>query len=285
MPVLEIGGTHVTAAIVETGGWTVGAAQRLALDSKADADAILATMARAGSALDGVEGRPWGVAMPDPFDYATGIGRFHGVGKFESLDGVDVRSALARSLPDPERIAFTNDADAFSVGEAQHGAGASYARCVGLTLGTGVGSGWVVDGRAVAGGPGVPPGGRIHLVEAHGRPLEDTMSRRAIRRAYAADTGDGDADVREIADRARAGQPAALDVLTHALCRLGEVIGPRLREFGADVLVIGGSMSGSWDLFEPWLRAGMAGVAVPIAVSADTERAALLGAAQVALLA
>ncbi|MEO8889630.1 MAG: ROK family protein [Jatrophihabitantaceae bacterium] len=283
VPVLEVGGTHVTAALVDTTAWTASAHSRLPLDSNGHTDSILDTLGRAGAALGVGAGRPWGVAMPDPFDYPAGIGRFHGVGKFEALDGVDVRAALDTSLPRPARIAFINDADAFAVGEAQHGAGRSFARCVGLTLGTGVGSGWVVDGQAVADGPGVPPGGRIHLATADGGPLEDTMSRRAIRRAYAARTDDAMPDVREIAARARDGEAAAIAVLSHALSTLGEVIGPRLDDFAADGLVIGGSMSASWDLFEPWLRKGLGADAVVIVVSADTERAALLGAAQVAL--
>jgi glucokinase len=283
VPVLEVGGTHVTAAVVDTHAWTVGDPRRLPLDSSSDAETILTVLARAGAALDIADGRPWGVAMPDPFDYAAGIGRFHGVGKFEALDGVDVRASLAESLPHPTRIAFVNDAEAFALGEARHGAGTSSPRCVGLTLGTGVGSGWVVDGRAVVDGPGVPPGGRIHLAQSNGHPLEDTMSRRAIRRAYVAVTGDCNADVREIAARARDGERSAIEVLSQALRALGEVIGPRLRDFGADVLVVGGSMSASWDLFAPWLRDGMGTVAIPMAVSRDTERAALIGAAQVAL--
>jgi glucokinase len=269
--------------VVDTRAWTVGAPRRLPLDSNGSTATILDTLARAGALLEVAAGRPWGVAMPDPFDYTAGIGRFHSVGKFEALDGIDVRAALTGSLPRPARIAFINDADAFAVGEAQHGAGASFARCVGLTLGTGVGTGWVVDGRAVSDGPGVPPGGRIHLARANGHPLEDTMSRRAIRRAYSEITGDGEADVREIAARARQGESAARAVLAHALRTLGAVIGPRLRDFAADVLVIGGSMSASWDLFEPWVREGMGPVTLTVRISADTERAALLGAAQAGL--
>jgi glucokinase len=283
VPVLEVGGTHVSAAIVDASTWTVvGEPHRRALDSHADAEQILATFASAGTALNVAQHLPWAVAMPDPFDYRNGIGRFHDVGKFESLDGVDVRTALDAALPHPARIVFVNDADAFTLGEARHGTGVDVARCVGLTLGTGVGSGWVREGHALSTGPGLPRDGRIHHAFADGRPLEDTMSRRAIRRAYADATGDSDADVREIAERARAGETDAMSVLRHALGALGAVLAPRLREFGAQLLVVGGSMSASWDLFEPWLREGLAGLDIAIAVSADTERAALLGAADVA---
>ena len=109
------------------------------------------------------------------------------------------------------------------------------------------------------------------------------MSRRAIRRAYAQACGNSDADVRAIAERARSGDTAATDVLRTALHSLGKALAPCLREFGANVVVVGGSMAGSWDLFEPWLREGLGAVQPPIALSQDAERAGLTGAALTAL--
>lgn len=277
---LEVGGTHVTAAVLDPGtGRYRHDPVRLPVDSRAAAGPILAAFAAAATRLGAPRGLAWGVAMPDPFDYEHGIGRFHDVGKYEALDGVDVRAALGESLPGPARLCFVNDADAFTLGEAHSGAARGVGRVVGLTLGTGVGSGWVVDGRPLSSGPGVPPDGRIHRVRLDGRPLEDTVSRRAIRRAYADATGDADADVREIADRARASEAAAAEVLRHALHGLGSVLGPALREFGAGMLVVGGAMAGSWDLFEPWLRDGLGEPALTLAVSRDAERAGLTGAA------
>lgn len=276
VPVLEIGGTHVTAALVDAQRFAlVGAPVREAVESTAAAETILAAFARAAAGLDPAPGVTWAVAMPDPFDYAAGVGRFRGVGKYEALDGVDVAAELLARVPRrPGRLIFVNDADAFTLGEA-HGAAA---RVAGLTLGTGVGSGWVVNGVALDAGPGVPDGGRIHTVHVGGVPLEDVMSRRAIRRAYARATGDADADVRDIAGRARAGDAPAVDVLATALRTLGHALGDRLRDFGAEQLVVGGSMSASWDLFAPWFGEG-AGPLPATRVSADTELAALCGAA------
>jgi glucokinase len=281
---LEVGGTHVTGAVLDLDSGTyLREPARLHVDSHAEADQILATFVRAGVELHADTGLRWGVAMPDPFDYVHGIGRFHDVGKYEALDGVDVHAPLAESLPEPASITFVNDADAFTLGEAHSGAGRGHRRCVGLTLGTGVGSGWVVDGVPLSSGPGVPKDGRAHHLLVGGRPLENVMSRRAIRSAYAAASGDDTADVREIAERARSGDQAATGVLRTALSTLGEALGPCLREFAADVVVVGGSMAGSWDLFEPWLRAGLGAVQPPIRLSADAERAGLTGAALSAL--
>jgi glucokinase len=284
VPVLEVGGTHVTAAMVDTDDWTVEETDRIHLDSNADAEHILGTFVDACSMLPTIEGASWGVAMPDPFDYRNGIATFRDVGKFDAIYGIDVGTVLAERLPRrPARIVFLNDADAFILGEWTRGAAAGHSRCVGITLGTGLGSGWLVDGRITDSEPGVPALGRARHLIVHGAGLEETMSRRAIRRAYATATGDHEADVRDIAERARIGEAAATDVLGHALRALGAAMGPAMREFGADVIVIGGSMAGSWDLFEPWFDDGLGWPdAPPVLLAHHQEHAALLGAARFA---
>jgi glucokinase len=284
IPVLEVGGTHVAAALVDATSWEVrGRPCRLALDGQGSTDAILCTLARAGGSIDASAGADWGVAIPDPFDYERGIGLFRGVAKFESLYGVDVRAALSAALPAPASIRFVNDADAFTLGEWRRGAASGAERCLGITLGTGVGSGWVAHGRIVD--PGTPPGGRIHRVLVDGTPLEEHMSRRAIRHAYAVATGDERADVKQIAGRAHDSDGAARSVLEHALRTLGATVGPLARAFGAQVVVVGGSMTGSWGLFAPWFRAGLGEPELPVVVAAHPETAPLVGAAAAAFAA
>ncbi|MEP7019847.1 MAG: ROK family protein [Pseudonocardiales bacterium] len=287
IPVLDVGGTHVTAALVDANrGVLVGPVHRRELDGGAPAAEIVDTLIAAAEAVPAPKGATWGVAMPDPFDYARGVALFVGVGKFESLHGLDLRAAISTRLPGPPGgIAFLNDADAFALGEWAHGAAAGYRRCLGLTLGTGVGTGWLVDGEIVSVGPGIPRDGRAHRLEIAGTPLEETMSSRAIRRAYRAASDDSTADVREIALAARGGDPMAVGVLQNALHALGGALGPCLRDFGADVVVVGGSMAASWDLFEPWFRAGIAdgGTTPPtMRLARDREHAPLLGAAHFA---
>jgi glucokinase len=276
VPVLEVGGTHVTAALVDPDGWHVSAATRYHLDADAPAAAIVDRFARAGSALGAPAGSVWGVAMPDPFDYRTGVALFEGVGKFAALRGVDVGGALRDRLRGSFR--FVNDADAFLLGEWAAGAAAGAHRPAGITLGTGVGSSWLVEGQVVD--PGLPPGGRLHRLDIAGAPLEDVVSRRAIRRAYAEAGGDPEADVKEIADAARSGDASARRVLDRAMTALGRVVGRCVSGFRADLLVVGGSMSASWDLFAPAFRAGALGSGLPrVVLAADSEHAPLVGAA------
>lgn len=285
--VLEVGGTHVSAAWVDRDDWLVEQLSRAELDPAGDAEQLLAELAEAGARLAAPAGTAWGVAMPGPFDYARGLAHYTGVAKFEGLAGVDVRSALYERLPErPGSITFLNDASAFLIGEWLIGTARGATRCAAVTLGTGIGSAFLDRGRVVDSGPDVPPEAEVHLLRHDGLPLEDWVSRRALRRGYALRCGrPDDTDVKEIAALARAGDPAASAAFDAAFTVLGEVLGPWLERFGADQLVIGGSIAGAWDLIARPLRVGLSRQSVcryAIGPAADPARSPLVGAAHVA---
>ncbi len=285
IPVLEVGGTHVTAGWVQPDGWQVSGLTRTDLPADGSAEALVGALAAAATGLGAAPGAAWGIAMPGPFDYARGVAHYAGVGKFEALAGIDLRSALYEALPQrPGSLCFSNDASAFLIGEWLIGAARGSTRCVAITLGTGIGSAFLDRGDVIDSGGSVPPQAEVHLLSHAGRLLETWVSRRAIRAAYALASGSPEAstDVKEIAARARAGDQAAGQAFTAAFVVLGEVLGPWLERFGADLLVVGGSISGAWDLIEQPLRRGLSRYSdchFSIVTAARPELAALVGAA------
>lgn len=286
-PVLEIGGTHVTAAIVDLLNDVVVRQNRVPIDAAGDADALLGSLARAALSLPRTGGRRWGIAMPGPFDYDNGIGLFEGVAKLDALSGVDVNRELGRRLRDvADEFVFVNDADAFGLGECSH-LPAHASRGVFLTLGTGVGSSFISGGQPIHDAPGLPPQGHAYLLEWAGRPIEDSVSRRAIMQAYEMCSGQT-LDVHEIASRARDDDACAQQTLTQAFDTLGRCLAPVIAAFNADAVVIGGSIAKSWDLVEPpfvqGLRAGHPFPSGELAVQRATsgDDAPLLGAARAA---
>ena len=299
-PVIDVGGTHVTAALADTVRWRTvdGTRQRIPLRSDGTVAEIVATLVSAIRPLGDISATVLGVSMPGPFDYDKGIGRFHDVAKFAALNGVDVGLALRAALPTPPaRIAFVNDASAFAIGEWTGGAAQGAGRVVGITLGTGVGSAFLDHGHVISDGPDVPPSGYAHLLRINGRPLEDVVSRRAIIASYLSATGPWTAgspavDVDTIAHRAADGDTVAQSVFDRAIGALGDALRPWLIRFGADVLVVGGGMAASWEIIEPPLRdsllhadtvPGPAWKGGTIVRSRDTEESNLVGAAWHAL--
>ena len=286
---LEIGGTHVTSALVNrrAGVLVPGSVRRRSIDPHASADELIDGFASAMTDAHAAPDFPWGVAIPGPFDYRHGVGQFKDVGKFDALLDVSLTDRLHARLPHlTGSITFVNDADAFAVGEWRQGVMAAAARCVGITLGSGVGSSFLDNGTPVTAGSAVPPQGRVHRLKIGTADLEDVVSRRAILTRYLAGpsvTHISGIDVHNVFEHSRRGDDWATHVLEDAFSALGGALAPWFTRFEATAVAFGGAMTGSWDLILPSLRQGLsdAGGRVDIGLlrAADTERSALVGAA------
>jgi glucokinase len=269
---MDVGGSHVTAALVD--GDRVIARADADINPHGTAEQIVGAIAGVGRELGPQPA--WTLAFPGPFDYARGIGTFEGVGKFGSIAGLDLRKELGARLG--AEVRFVDDADAYVMGEWAAGAARGHERVIGVTLGTGVGAAFLVDGHPQTDGPGVPAGGNLYPQSYLGRPIEDTVSTRALLASY----GHDGVSVRELFQRARAGEASALSVVNGTMEHLGRFVAPFIADFGATVFVVGGSISQSWDLIEPALRRGLGETAVAIAPSALLADAPLIGAARLA---
>ena len=272
---LDLGGSHVVAGRVHLATAAVERGPRVVLPPGGDRLTLLECIVAAATGA-GAASR-LACAVPGPFDYAGGVAWMEH--KLESLYGVAIGEALAAALAlPPHAISFVNDADAFLLGEAWVGAAAGHERAVGVTLGTGLGSAFLADGRIVRTGSEIPPRGEIHLVSYRGRPVEETISRGAVVARY----GEPGVDVEEIAARARAGDVEARSAFANLGSNLGEVLRPWLRSFRASCLVVGGSIARAWALFEGTLIRSLDDLPVLVAVRPATrlDDAALLGAAR-----
>lgn len=283
VPALEIGGTHVASALLSPPSWnlTDERVHRRPVRAQGTAAEIVDDVLSAAAALGPQPGARWGVAIPGPFDYAAGIGRFRGVAKFDALRGVALGQILAREIPGAAGVVFLNDAHAFGIGEWRAGTARGHDRVLVLTLGTGIGSCFLDRGTVVASGPDVPPEGRADLLTIDGAPLEDTVSRRAILARHRAGAGPEEPppDVRDLAVRAVAGDQPVKALFTAAFGALGRAMAPWVLRFGASLVIVGGAIAASWELVAGPLRTGLAdGRAAPRVVPASSAHAGLVGA-------
>ncbi|WP_294324456.1 ROK family protein [uncultured Sphingomonas sp.] len=281
---VDIGGHHVAAAAIAQdapGALVADTFQHVACapsDNRATliaawAGAIDAVVERVGP--DQVRGI--GIAMPGSFDYTAGIAYFEGNGKFAALYGVDVAQALAETLRHPRPVRFLNDATAFAVGCVAIGATPARGNVVGVTLGTGLGSAFLRDGIPAIDGDDVPPHGSLwHLPFREGI-ADDHVSARWLT-ARIAQRLDGIDTVVAAADAARAGNETAATIFADYGDNLGTILSPWVDRFGAGTVMLGGRICGAFDLFGPVLRQHLP--TTHIAVHADTEDAAIIGAAR-----
>jgi fructokinase len=164
--------------------------------------------------------------------------------------GHDLSQRLGRAV----RVA--NDANCFAVSEAVDGAGAGFAVVFGVILGTGVGGGIVVRGSLLAGanaiagewahnplpwpGDNERPGPPCYCGK-HGC-IEAFVSGPGLALDYRLTAG-ADALPAEIADRANAGEAAALAALDRYEGRLARALATVINILDPDVIVLGGGIS------------------------------------------
>jgi glucokinase len=282
---LDVGGTSVKSALVAPGGHVIGKRSITPINSSGEAENILKTFAQIISThLDESQAsKILGVAFgfPGPFDYAGGICLIEGVEKYGAIYGVNIRAALRARLDLGDHpILFRNDAEAAVVGEARYGAGRDYRRLIGVTLGTGCGSAFLIDAVPVTSGPGVPPNGWLYPVLFHGLRVDDLFSRRGLE-ARLRESGVTKVNVKNAAAATRAGDVATRHVFEGFGTDLGTFLNSHAVAFDADAVLVLGRIAGAMDLFGPALRQALSVAALPGERGPD---AALLGAAELLLV-
>lgn len=168
------------------------------------------------------------------------------------LNGRPLQRDLSAALGAEARLA--NDANCFALAEATLGAARGRRVVFGVILGTGVGGGVVVDGRALHGRHGIAGEWGHNPLRGEDAPcycgrrgcVETVFSGPALERFYAGLTG-RKLRLPEIADRAKAGEAEARATLARLRDKFGEAIAAVVNILDPDAIVIGGGV-GNLDL-------------------------------------
>lgn len=274
---VDLGGTHIRVAVVTASG-ELSHRRSTATDAPDGPDAVIARIAdligevASGAGLD--ERVPIGVASPGPLDTRTGVVLFT-----PNLPGWrDVPLVDNLAMATGRRVALANDGNCGALGEVRFGAAKGVDDLVYLALGTGIGGGIVTGGHLIDGLRGLA--GEVgHVVVAMDGPrctcgaigcLESFTSGWAIQREaeLVTRTADGEGILRAaageplhagvVADAARAGDPAALQILGRAGRALGAAMGAFANLFNPQAIVIGGGVAHLGELLLEPARAAMA---------------------------
>ncbi|MBV8253153.1 MAG: ROK family protein [Chitinophaga sp.] len=282
----DIGGSHITAALIDiqTGAVIESSIQKEAVNAAADAADIISRWASAiGKVISNAPSdiKAIGIAMPGPFDYPNGIALIKGVAKYESLYGINIRTALKTALNFSGEIFFENDASCFALGEAWAGDGAGVQRLVAITLGTGLGGTFLLDNTIQNEGEGVPPEGYIYHLPYKNGIAEDYISTRWLLREYSIRTGKQIDEVKTIGELAAEQDATALELFETMGNAIGEVLTPWLAAFHAACLVIGGNIRKAHPFFLPALQQQLLrnNINTAVRISSKGEKSALTGAA------
>lgn len=266
---IDIGGSHITAALIDTENWILKPESHRRIPVNAN-DSIQAIIGAWAGIIDKIlpsekSTARVGIAMPGPFDYHNGVSYIRGQGKYDTLYGKNIRMLLANALGIPgEHIIFSNDAVCFLRGEMLK-SHEQFNKVIGLTLGTGLGSS-VCDNKLIVDAD-------LWKIPFKQSILEDYLSTRWFTARYYELTGKEISNVRALINTAPG------DVLQ----TIFDEFGTNLRSFidqlmvthAPDCIILGGNISKAYNLFAHQLRS----LPVLVSISKLGEHASLLGAA------
>ncbi|NLN29652.1 MAG: ROK family protein [Bacteroidales bacterium] len=284
----DIGGSHISCAAVDIVSLRIIRETLVEKDvnNKAPADEIISVwgnaLSESISKIPREKLRGIGFGMPGPFDYVKGISYIKGVDKYENLYGCNVKEEISKALNVAADfpIRFMNDVSSFAVGEALVGKAASYNRSMAVTLGTGLGSAFIKNRIPVVDGPEVPKLGCVYHLPYKDNIADDYFSTRWFVRSYNTLTGKEIEGVKELSEMAPTDQ-IAMNLFQEFGYNLGTFLTPFLVTFKADIIVIGGNISNSYNFFGPRFEKRLKQEACEcrVALSDLKEDAALIGAA------
>ena len=277
---LDLGGTTLSGLLVRDDG-RVLARRRRATPAAQGSETVLAAMREMATELFAEAKAPLqiaglGLGIPGPIDTDRGLCLFSPNLGWRNLD---VASSFRQAFDLP--VHLDNDVNVATLGEAWVGAGRDFRTFICLTLGTGIGSGVILDGRLWR-GPGWSAGeiGHIPVVSGpqaaeaplcgcgHRGCLEAMASGTAIAREARLAVERGEPTVlagksggaaaaptaRDVAEAARAGDEVARRVIETAAAHLGFAVAAAVGLFNPEAVIVGGGVAGAWDLLAPVLK-------------------------------
>jgi glucokinase len=280
---LDVGGTSIKSALVTNTGQLVGEPLTTPIDSHGSAEAIVATFRQVITTHLNKPYQYMGMAIgfPAPFDYEHGICRIDPTQKkYEGLYNVNVKEPLrtvyeGRELP----LYFFNDADVAITGEARYGVGQPYQRVIGLTLGTGLGAGFIADGFPMTTGKGVPANGELYPVMVGDVIADDVFSIRGLQGRFQ-NAGIQMDDLKAASNAAANGDAQAKAIFAKWGRDLGTFLAPFVSGFEAEAVIVLGGISGAYPHYGANIQEALT---VPVHLGRLGTEAALLGAAALAM--
>ncbi len=309
----DLGGTNIRLALVDAEGG-LSEPYRYPTPPGGEAAAIVETLAQGIRVLQhqarahGIRLVGCGLGVAGLVDARAGL--VYTAPNVAALRDLPLKKLLEEKIDVP--VTLENDANAAAFAEYWVGAGRGVGSLICLTLGTGIGSGIILEGKILRGASGAAGEAGHMAVEAEGERcgcgaqgcLEAYASATAILRDARAALARGEATslrgpfgarpealtAKDVSDAARAGDPVARGILERAGRYLGVGLTSLVHLLNPDLITLAGGLTAAGDLLLAPALAELTRRAFPVllrrtrvAVSALADTAGMLGAAGIVL--
>jgi glucokinase len=296
---VDIGGTKIAVGMIDPNGKVLShresptdADRGYAEGLRRIVDMLRATAAAANTTITGI-----GIGSTGPVYPLTGeIGE---LSFFPNWKGANPVRDLTQAFN--VKVALENDADASALGEAGWGAGKNKSRLIYVTVGTGIGTGIIIDGEVYRGVDQAHPEIGHQLIDPSGPPCLcgfhgcwESLAAGPAMAAWMEENAPADyphranLTAKRICELAQQGDEWAMRAVEREARYLGLGLANLVTMFVPEVIVLGGSVMKSADLFLETIRRTIANSCrfVPyekteLALASLGEDANLIGAGRV----
>ena len=267
---LDVGGTSIKSGLV-FGLTEVRAVRSDHVDADGPAPAIVGALAttidRLASSLPADVEAPVAIAFPGPFDYRNGVPQL--THKFAAIAGRPLEPTLraeCRHRIGP--ISFVNDAAAAGAGAVGQLGDAAPRTVLVITLGTGLGSSLLEEGRLIERRSGIVIG-ELWAEQHRGEQADQLFSATGLARVL-------DVPARDLAAVCYLDDERTTHRIEEWGAELGRFLRPIVEAVDAGLVVVGGGAAGAFSRFRSSLGAELRVPATPVP---DATDAPLIGAA------
>ena len=265
---IDIGGTNLRFALVDGAGCILRRSRTVSsIEQGRDSfcGRLLAGIAELRGAANAAAAPVAGIGAGVP-GLVTRDGLIRSSVNMRPLDDFNLAGFLEKQTGLPSVCG--NDANLIAQGELLHGAGRGMQSFIVVTIGTGVGSGLILDGRLWTGAGGFaaefghvtvepeglpcPCGNRGCLEQYVSAPALVRTARGLLSRERLGSVGD-QLDAALVAAMARQGEVAALTAFAGAGSRMGNALASLSNTLNLEAAIIGGGVAASLDLLLPSL--------------------------------
>jgi glucokinase len=243
---VDLGGTGIKAGLVSSDGKIIKICET-PTEAKKGTKKVISNIISSIEKVKSGKISGIGIGSPGPFDFKTG--------KVLNPVNLPFRNLPLRVMIQKRfkiKTCLDNDANCFALGEAIFGSGKYYENVVGITLGTGIGGGFIINKNIYHGRSNAAELG--HITINYDGPKSACGNKGCIE-TYAAARGimslyDKKSEPKYVQDLAFNGNKKAIEVYKNMGHFLGVGITNIIYAFDPDIIVVGGKISNSWPLFK-----------------------------------
>lgn len=272
---VDLGGTNIRAGIEKEGN--VLSPRKELFNTRLSLEETLAQLISFIRPLvqPGVKGI--GIGVPSVVDIEKGI--VYNVVNIPSWECVPLKDIMEEEFDLP--VSINNDVNCFVLGEHRFGLIKGFKNVVGVSSGTGLGSGIIINNQLFHGSNcGAGEIGLLHYLDHN---IEYYASGNLFRVFY-------DTTAEEAHQRALNGDLKALDYWKEFGIHMAEALKSVVYTYDPEAIVLGGSLSKAYDLFKNAMHASLLDFTYPESIKrlkiyqSQNENITLLGAAALASL-